>query len=451
MQLVYRPQDDPLIHDEGSQERELYLAPYTGAQAGPSHGNSGFTIADLEDGIDFDNLRENEGEAANHGIFYDDTSYDYMQHLREIQPDGSNPGCTVPALEDALRMSSLDERHRQSSPKLPSSCGEGLSSYSTQPVRKVTYQNMQNVPDEIAGFQPGMDPRLREALEALEDDAYVDDHADEDTFGALMQGGGASELDLDDFEETYDEVEDEGWESDVTEKAREQVGDGQASTLGGKGGLAASHGISTAEAEAASAEDGDWLRDFAKSKRSPAMHRPAKPCDQASVIPASEMQAPASTLYTLGGTPLRQKRRKGALTNPSAYSMTSSSLARTDGQRLLDDRFARIEESYAPAEADELCGELDGDGGVSIASGLSRRTTASIVSTRSFADGPVRSDLDGMMDEFLDGWSKNHLGGSKKNGTHSRRGKDGNEKLSMKMLDEVRQDLGPARYKVQKA
>ena len=29
-------------------------------------------------------MRENEGEAAEYGIFFDDTEYDYMQHLRSV-------------------------------------------------------------------------------------------------------------------------------------------------------------------------------------------------------------------------------------------------------------------------------------------------------------------------------------------------------------------------------
>ena len=29
-------------------------------------------------------VRDNEGEAANYGIYYDDTEYDYMQHMRDL-------------------------------------------------------------------------------------------------------------------------------------------------------------------------------------------------------------------------------------------------------------------------------------------------------------------------------------------------------------------------------
>merc|ERR1712029_133938 len=86
-------------------------------------------------------------------------------------------------------------------------------------VRKTTYQDQQNIPDALAGFQPDMDPRLREVLEALEDDAYVDD--DEDVFDSLQQDGfelnqrefeaaGQFDADRDTLDRFLDE-EDEGW------------------------------------------------------------------------------------------------------------------------------------------------------------------------------------------------------------------------------------------------
>jgi protein LTV1 len=51
------------------------------------------------------------------------------------------------------------------------------------------------------------------------------------------------------------------------------------------------------------------------------------------------------------------------------------------------------------------------------------------------------------MDGFLDGWDKGHPGGSKRNGAKGKRGKNGNEVLGMRMLDEVRESLGPARLR----
>ncbi len=407
-------------------------------------------------------MRENEGEAANYGIYYDDTRYDYMQHLREVDEEASEAHFVDSApvrvqgkgkgkskmmkLEDALAEVSLEDQDAASSRNPESVMDGGLSNFSSI-ARPRTYQDMQDVPDEIAGLQPDMDPRLREVLEALDDEAYVDEQ-DDDVFGALTQGGQGAEIDLDEFEATVGD-DDEGWESDATEKATDQLSHTDLSAAKLEAAPADSTDMSSTEAEAASAEDGDWLRDFAKFKRDNAT-QPAAKNNDAVTAPPSDIHAPASTLYTLGGTPLRQKRRKGALTNPSSYSMTSSSLARTDGQRLLDDRFERVEAMYALNEADEL--DDDEDGGMSLVSGISKQSKMSVVSTRSFADGPVRSDFDGMMDGFLDGWDKGHPGGgSKRNGAKGKRGKNGNEVLGMRMLDEVREGLGPAKLRQQKA
>jgi protein LTV1 len=413
-------------------------------------------------------MRDNEGEAAEHGIYFDDTSYDYMQHLRGIGEGGGDAHfldaapvkvkgkgkANMMKLEDALRESTLEdvEYYHGSG---ASAIDDNLSTFSRS-TRPRTYQNQQDVPDEIAGFQPDMDPRLREVLEALDDDAYVDDKDEDDAFAALTQGGSRQELDLDEFEAMPD---DDGWESDATERPppiqeREvtlelsntdmnKVTTQEAEVPSADEGMPmrVTEAASSTQAAAASAEDGDWLRDFAKFKRDTAAK---KPVPEARPDP-SAANGPASTLYTLDGTPLRQKRRKGALTNPSAYSMTSSSLARTEGQQLLDARFEKVEQMYALDEGDE---EFDDqDGGVSLASGFSRQSKMSTVSAKSFADGDVREDLDSMMDGFLADWNESNPGGGggKRKGAKAKRGKNGNEVLGMKMLDEIRGELGPAR------
>ena len=414
-------------------------------------------------------MRENEGEAAEHGIYYDDTSYDYMQHLRDI---GAGDGeahflDAVPVkvkakgkakmmkLEDALRDSTLgyDEAYQKSN---FSGIGDDSSTFfgSTRPR---TYQDQQDIPDEIAGFQPDMDPRLREVLEALDNEAYVDEKDEEDVFGALTQGGAGHELDLDEFEAT---LEDDGWESDATERpppAQEREVTSKSSTDIKTGPLQPttvssaldetqmrlSEATPATQAAVASAEDGDWLRDFAKFKKDAAASQKPTPAERRGA--ASAANGPASTLYTLNGTPLRRKRRKGALTNPSAYSMTSSSLARTEGQQLLDARFEKVEAMYALDEGDEDFD--DEDGGTSLASGLSKQSKFSTVSTNSFVDGDVRGDLDSMMDGFLADWNRSNPGGGggKRKGAKGKRGKNGNEALGIKMLDEIRGELGPAR------
>lgn len=452
--LYYRPQDDPLINDDEAGDRALFQisGPSSSSQSrSASHPpKQGLHIEDLEHDVDLESMRENEGEAAQYGIYFDDTKYDYMQHLRDVGEDegesyladaisakvkGKGKGKTM-RLEDALREVSLNDE--MESRYTGSVWDDG---YSTLSTKNRTIERQQDIPDEIAGFQPDMDPRLREALEALEDDAYVDDKDDEDIFGELGLDGKNGEVSLEEFEMTLAD-DDEGWESDATEKAPSQPKLVPLPQLD-----LSTPQPSIPDAEEASAADGDWLRDFAKFKREQANSNRKQPAPAAeSIFAASALNDKAPTLYTLNGTPLRQKKRKGAQTNPSAYSMTSSSLARTEGQQSLDAHFDKFERMYSLNEDDELDDpELEGDGGMSLVSGMtgqSKMSKLSQLSTSSFADkGAVRGDFDSMMDGFLGDWDKANPGG-KRRGAKGKRGKNGNEKAGLDQLEEVRKELG---------
>lgn len=191
---------------------------------------------------------------------------------------------------------------------------------------KRTYQDQQDVPDALAGFQPDMDPRLREVLEALEDEAYVDD--DEDIFEKLAEGGEATEGE---FEDAFFEEEEEGWESDVTEKPGSHqkpavaFADETASAPAGK------------EEEGAPAGGEEWMREFSKFKKTE--KRMKKLADDASSM-ADTMSFGGSSLGgTMSVSSRTRRRHKKAGTESSGYSMTSSSLFRTEGLTTLDARF----------------------------------------------------------------------------------------------------------------
>lgn len=354
-------------------------------------------------GSDVRNIRNNEGEAANFGIYYDDTEYDYMQHMRDIgsgegeshfveapAPKNKGKGKEKQSLEDALRKSSLDDK---SEPLLDE---EILPSKN---LRKVTYQAQQDVPDALAGFQPDMDPRLREVLEALEDEAYVDE--DDEIFGQLAKDG--EELDEYEFEQGAWDEDDEGWESDDTAKPTKEYKEVIPELV-------------QAEIENDQREDhgdGDWMADFSKFKKDQKF--------QAARAGPSDMQSSLMTTTTNGG---KRKKRNGALTNPSAYSMTSSSMFRTEGLTTLDSRFEKIEEQYGLSE------DMDDMASVSAAS-----------STASSVQGPVRGDFDNIMDDFLGNYSM----------SGKRNVKKGKYQSGMEQLDEVRKGLGPAIIKSQRA
>ncbi|KAJ9302720.1 hypothetical protein DTO271G3_94 [Paecilomyces variotii] len=462
-QLFHRSQNDPLIHDPEAQDRILFPVSKPrngGSESGESSSSKPIKhLADLEQEIDTSSVRKNEGEAANYGIFYDDTKYDYMQHLRELGGGGGNSYFIEAAqaktkgkgkkLEDALRDGlSLDDSRSEfgGASVYGSEYGsvyDGRSTASSY-VKRPTYQDQQDVPDAIAGFKPDLDPRLREVLEALEDEAYVDED-DEDVFGALTKEG--EEVDPEEWEDSlFDNGdEDDGWESDATEKApvpksTSESGPQQESQTSSSHDEEVSGDLPSEDAPVPDMkpEDGDWMREFAKFKKdSKSNAAPAAPTE-------SERRTAASTMFTVGGTPIRRKKRKGALTNPSAYSMTSSSLVRTEGLRLLDDRFEKIEALYALDEEGE-----EYEDGMSVVSGMTGMTGATGVSQApSFVSQsgnvPLRSDFDEVMDSFLSGWTDRSKE-TRRKGAKAKRGKNGNEAIGIKMLDEVRQGLGPAR------
>jgi protein LTV1 len=394
------------------------------------------------------NVRKNEGEAANHGIFYDDTEYDYMQHMRDLGTGGGasyffeardekKKGKQKMNLEDALRAASLDDQQSDAGISVSSSVSRAASDVfgedmaPSEFVRKTTYQDQQNIPDAIAGFQPDMDPRLREVLEALEDEAYVDD--EEDIFAQLTEN--PAELDQRDWENSgFDEEEDamdrflneedEGWETDDTIKA-------SSPTTASKEKIPVEptdpSTLPAPDEAPAPTEAGDlrYLEEFKKFKNAGKAPKPSAPSDmQGSILTG------ASAL-TAGG---RHKKRKGALTNPSSYSMSSSALHRTEGLTLLDQRFDKIEEDYSGEN--DFPDDASMVSGMSKMSGLSKMSGMSRMSTMSEAP-QLRSDFDSIMDDFL--------GSHSMAGSGKRFVKKGKPQTGLEQLDEVRKGLGAAR------
>lgn len=376
---------------------------------------------DLEEelGLDPGSVRHNEGEAAEYGVYYDDTDYDYMQHMRDLggsteayfveAPQAvkkQNKGKGKQKLEDALREASLDDNdgeRSQGGVRLGGSTALlDADILPSRTLRNGTYQDQQDIPDALAGFQPDMDPRLREVLEALEDEAYVDD--EDDVFGELAKDG--KEVSLGEFEELGLQSgnyagDDEGWETDDTAKPNKEYNDTP--------NLIPSAGHDVPMDDGEIQGQGDWMKEFSKFKDG----RKKKPLHSNAELESSIMTGSSMT----GG---RRKKRKGAMTSSTGYSMTSSSLFRTEGLTLLDDRFDKIEEQYAEDEMDD---------------GASVTTSSSIAS-----QGPLPSNFDSIMDEFLGGYS---MSGKK-------RVKKGGFQSGLEQLDEVRQGLGPARLPSQK-
>jgi protein LTV1 len=234
------------------------------------------------------------GEAALYGIYYDDTEYDYMQHLR---PVGVNEEGVDSVLIEAPS-SSKTQVKKTKGIELRDLPPEALPSASELPR---TYESQQAIPESIAGFQPDMDPHLRQALEALEDDAFVDDELHDDFFGELVgDGERGSHEDVDfDFQEDKDNEH-----QDLSKEGH--------------------------------AHEEKWEERFAQFKKA----------QKNTVQGESDDEYGSEGGDTVGGLPTMsviggKKRRKGT-SDASGYSMSSSSMYRNEALQTLDERFDQV-------------------------------------------------------------------------------------------------------------
>ncbi|EMR08603.1 hypothetical protein PNEG_03079 [Pneumocystis murina B123] len=205
--LVHRSQKDPLIHDDQAPSRILVPAFYSNkkkisnglnmiekSQENISLEKNNNESLKKDEGVE--NLRENVGEAILYGISYDDTKYDYMQHLRGI---GKSPGTILLQRPIDKKLSIIDELPKEVFP--------------SDTEQKRSYRDQQSIPDDISGFQPDMDIRLREVLEALEDDRYLSSDEDGD-LDELIKSGKADDS-------SVIENLDTDWDSDDTKISKE--------------------------------------------------------------------------------------------------------------------------------------------------------------------------------------------------------------------------------------
>ncbi|PWN89806.1 hypothetical protein FA10DRAFT_279123 [Acaromyces ingoldii] len=194
-QVVHRSQRDPLIHDADAPSRVLKPSQPRNARGGAGAGAGGpQSRSQLEAALGEEALRdqrENVGEAAEYGIYFDDTEYDYMQHLRPIGGnDNQRRGGEAVDEEDKADVVMLEA---------PAAKKKGAAAKDRGPITLRDEQEGSgaaggalNLPDEVlpskdmlprdfgageahlqTGLQPDMDPHLRQVLEALDDDAFL--------------------------------------------------------------------------------------------------------------------------------------------------------------------------------------------------------------------------------------------------------------------------------------
>lgn len=331
--LVHRSQQDPLYHDEDVSN--TVLVPIEKVSKGKSEANRTITKEDMSEIAQ--TLKPHEGIASAYGITYDDSEYDYLQHLKPMGV--SNGGVFVSADRDAKPQKKKNE-------KLAALLGD-KTLFASEEQNKYDYQKQQDIPDEIKGFKPNLNEDLREALTALEDENYLDaeqDVDDVDVFGDLLGSGSRQkELSLNEYDhlngdDYYNEDDDENW--DLDEFDEDDVVQGESG-------------------------DFNWEKDFSKFKHRQGKTQNDWDSDDDFSDDAEEEEEEEEDDDIVGDLPTldnlissksskkKSKRRKGTKTDTSSYSMSSSAMARTEQMTIIDDKFDVLKEKYEQEESEE--------------------------------------------------------------------------------------------------
>jgi protein LTV1 len=247
-----------------------------------------------------DSGRSNVGEASVYGVYFDDTEYDYMQHLR---PVGMREDGFESVLVEAPKKRTTSKKSSDLPIPLHDLPPEALPSTSELPR---DFESQAAVQSSISGLQPDMNPHLRQTLEALEDDAYVDDNLDDDFFGDLVKDG----------------------ERDASEPFEYEFREDGLPTDGNDAG-----GVH----EGGDGDEAGWLARFAAFQKD---QQSRKPTD----IPHSDCESEEADV--VGQIPefsvTGNRRRRQETSDASGFSMSSASVFRSDGLRDLDDRFDQV-------------------------------------------------------------------------------------------------------------
>ena len=385
--------------------------------------------------------RSNVGEAALYGVYYDDTEYDYMQHLRPMN-DGENSrrgGAEEEDDTDAIWVpSAVQPKDRAKSFALKeddekTEAGPSLmlpaSAFASKEL-PLEY-NGENVDPALQGLQPDMDPHLRQTLEALDDEEFVDDALEDDFFDGLIQGG-----QWDGNRTEQDAWRDEAPEGDTIwldpvqralQEQREAAEEGKELSLEARVALF-KHQQKQKQAGAAS-DDSDSGTETAEA-RDAVGQLPTR-----AAMPRT-VRAPGSVSST--GSALGKSGRPGALARRAAstraesvgggstvWSMSSSSMFRNTGLTDLDDRFDRVLRKYGVETGDEALDQL----------GEEEEEEEEVDYDN--VEQLTREDFDNIMDEFLD---KHEVVAGKMRPTLGTRDTTANEKLEM-----IRKGLGEVR------
>ncbi|KAH9812267.1 Low temperature viability protein-domain-containing protein [Melampsora americana] len=309
--VVHRSQRDPLINDPEAGDRVLYQVERPN-EIKSKRKNQVQSRSQLESslGSQVSSIRPNVGEATMYDIFYDDSEYDYMQHLKPVglskdailleKPNSSKGKPISFGLRDEENQSTSSSSSILPTSVLPTP-SEQLLSYKDH--LEFALPSNSALSD---GLIPAInDPSIREIMEALEDEAFVEEEANDAFFGQIVKDG---ERDDDDDEpEWIHEMKNQpsqltNWDKTVGQfkqfsqqtEAFEEIGSD----------------VSSNDDEDQCSSSGKYL---------------------------GQHKTGSSKFGSKSG---------------SAFSMSSSSMYRNEGLSSLDDRFDQIEKEYEDSDED---------------------------------------------------------------------------------------------------
>ncbi|SCZ99427.1 BZ3500_MvSof-1268-A1-R1_Chr7-2g09527 [Microbotryum saponariae] len=415
-QLVHRSQRDPLINDPEASDRVLKEV---GAKQRPKGNAPGPPASDLE--LTFDRAPrpieadDDAGDAAAYGVYFDDTKYDYMQHLRRVGDVGESYLVEAPSKKGKRPVGNKNVRSSEGvvvkdSPsaelELPE---EALPSH---PLDEVSYVDATTSRTETKGLQPDLDPNIREVLEALDDDDYAldaegDSEDEDDFFGSIVQGG--------------EVIDSHGWHrANLDEESRPDRKEGDPLARGMR------------ELALTTQGDGNDKVDDSLEARVARFKATSANAPSSELSDEDGFSEGGDTIAELKAGSARRPPRRGASAARSQFSMSSSAMFRNQGLQTLDERFDQvrigyqkpIEKLYEDDSDDESWGEdSDGPGEDDNAQ------------PRAIPFGQPREDLDQILEEFLSRYEI--LGGKMR---HRAEGDDG-DLGHMGELDRLRSEL----------
>lgn len=208
------------------------------------------------------------GQAALLGLVdeeFNDGSYDYTQHFKEIGKSSEGVFMAAPKVLAQQKKAAqqtrgimftdsdaAEEMAREEVSAKPAKKGLRLPAGVLPSREELDFADVYqgNAPQ---GLQPDMPYDIRETLEALEDDEFVDEELDESFFDQLDADGGFADEEVEEYYEDEDEEGAGGWEADFKKFKKQQQYHSDDSYEGSDDEGASQHSRSSRRAGGASA------------------------------------------------------------------------------------------------------------------------------------------------------------------------------------------------------